>query len=71
MSFKGFYKFSALLAILFSGAKLFFAIFRGLSKKYFREIIFKSADWPRRRCCLNGFPIFSADGHLFHKSRFF
>ena len=41
---------------------------RGSSKEHSGEIILKSAHWPRRRCGLNGFSIFSFDGHFVQRS---
>ena len=42
--------------ILNSEAKLFQHLFgRGLYKKHFCEIILKSGQWPKRRCCLQVF----------------
>ena len=37
--------------------------------EHFCEIILKSAHWPRRRCRLKGFSIFSFDGHFVRRSR--
>ena len=42
---------------------------KGSSKEHSCEIILKSAYWPRRRCCLKGFSIFSFDGHFVQRSR--
>ena len=41
---------------------------RGSSKKYSGEIILKLAHWPKRRCRLKGFSIFSSDGHFVQRS---
>ena len=41
---------------------------RGSSKKHSCEIILNSANWPRRRCCLKGFSIFSFDSHFVQRS---
>ena len=41
---------------------------RGSSKEHSCEIILKSIRWPRRRCCLKGFSIFSSDGHYIQRS---
>ena len=41
---------------------------RGLSKEHFCEIILKLAQWPRRRCWLKGFSIFSSDGQFVQRS---
>ena len=32
------------------------------------SIFLKSAQWPRRRCCLKGVSIFSSDGHFVQRS---
>ena len=45
--------------------KVFFLFFPPTAS----EIILKSAHWPRRRCCLKGFSIFSSDGHFVQRSR--
>ena len=42
---------------------------RGSSKEHSGEIILKSAHWPRRRCRLKGFSIFSFDGPFVQRSR--
>ena len=42
---------------------------RGSSKEHFCINILKSAHWPRKRCGLNGFSIFSFDGHFVQQSR--
>ena len=42
---------------------------RGSSKEHSGEINLKSAHWPRRRCGLNVFSIFSFDGHFVQRSR--
>ena len=41
---------------------------RGSFKKQSCEIILKSAHWPRMRCSLKGFSIFSSDGHFVQRS---
>ena len=41
---------------------------RGSSKEHSGEIILKLAHWPRRRCCLKGFSIFSSGGHFVQPS---
>ena len=42
---------------------------KGSPKKHSCEIILKSTHWPRRRCGLKGFSIFSFDGHFVQRSR--
>ena len=42
---------------------------RGSSKEHSGEIILKLAHWPKRRCRLKGFSIFSSDGHFVQPSR--
>ena len=42
---------------------------KGSSKEHSCEIILKSAHWPRRRCRLKGFSIFSFEGHFVQRSR--
>ena len=42
---------------------------RGSSKEHSGEIILKSAHWPRRRCRLKGFSIFSFDSPFVQRSR--
>ena len=50
---------------LFSGAEPFKHLTgRGSSKEHSCEIILKLAHWPKRRCHLKGFSIFSSDGHF-------
>ena len=41
---------------------------RGSSKEHSGEIILKLAHWPKRRCRLKGFSIFSSDGHFVQRS---
>ena len=41
---------------------------RGSSKEHSYEIILKLAHWPKRRCHLKGFSIFSSDGHFVQRS---
>ena len=41
---------------------------RGSSKEHSGEIILKLAHWPKRRCHLKGFSIFSSDGHFVQRS---
>ena len=41
---------------------------RGSSKEHSGEIILKLAYWPKRRCRLKGFSIFSSDGHFVQRS---
>ena len=41
---------------------------KGSSKEHSCEIILKSAQWPRRRCRLKGFSIFSFDGPFVQRS---
>ena len=41
---------------------------RGSSKEHSGEIILKLAHWPKRRCRLKGFSIFSSDGHFVQQS---
>ena len=41
---------------------------RGSSKEHSGEIILKLAHWPKRRCSLKGFSIFSSDGHFVQRS---
>ena len=41
---------------------------RGSSKEHSGEIILKLAHWPKRRCLLKGFSIFSSDGHFVQRS---
>ena len=41
---------------------------RGSLKEHFSEIILKSGHWPRRRCCLMFFSIFSSGGHFVQPS---
>ena len=41
---------------------------RGSSKEHSGEIILKLAHWPKRRCRLKGFSIFSFDGHFVQRS---
>ena len=53
---------------LFSGAKPIVNFGKRSSKEHSREIILKSAYWPRRRCCLKGFSIFSSAGHFVQRS---
>ena len=67
MSFKVFL-FSALAAILFSGAEPFRNFGRGSPKEHFCEIIFKLGHWLRRRCHLKVFLIFSSGGHFVQQS---
>ena len=68
MLFKRVFLFLALTAILFRGAKPFNNFSRGSSKEHFCKIILKSAHWPWRRCGLNGFSMFSFDGHFVQRS---
>ena len=42
---------------------------RGSSKEHSGEIILKLAHWPRRRCRLKGFSIFSFGGPFVQQSR--
>ena len=41
---------------------------RGSSKEHSGEIILKLGHWPKRRCRLKGFSIFSSDGHFVQRS---
>ena len=41
---------------------------KGSSKEHSGEIILKLAHWPKRRCPLKGFSIFSSDGHFVQQS---
>ena len=41
---------------------------RGSSIEHSGEIILKLAHWPKRRCRLKGFSIFSSDGHFVQRS---
>ena len=41
---------------------------RGSSKEHSGEIILKLAHWPKRRCRLKGFSIFSSDDHFVQRS---
>ena len=41
---------------------------KGLPKEHSGEIILKLAHWPKRRCRLKGFSIFSSDGHFVQRS---
>ena len=36
--------------------------------KHSCEIVLKSAQWLRKKCCLKGFSIFSSDGHFVQRS---
>ena len=60
--------FLALTAICSAKQNHFSKTGRGSSKKHSCEIILESANWPRRRCSLNGFSIFSSDGHFVQRS---
>ena len=42
---------------------------RGSSKEHSGEIILKLAHWPKKRCRLKGFSIFSFDSHFVHPSK--
>ena len=42
---------------------------KGSSKEHSGEFILKLAHWPKRRCRLKGFSIFSSDGHFVQQSR--
>ena len=65
MSFKGFFLFLALAAILFSGAEPFRQFWsRGMSGT-FCEIILKSGHWPGRRCRLKVFLLLALAATLF------
>ena len=61
--------FLALAAILFSGAEPFWHFGKGSSKEHSCKIILFSAHWPRRRCHLKGFSIFSFEGHFVQRNR--
>ena len=41
---------------------------KGSSKEHSGEIILKLAHWPKRRCRLKGFSIFSSDCHFVQRS---
>ena len=57
------------LAAIFSAEQNHFSNFgKRSSKEHSCDIILKSAHWPRRRCCLKGFFIFSSDGHFVQQS---
>ena len=43
---------------------------KGSSKEHSGEIILKLAHWPKRRCRLKGFSIFSSDGHFVQSNHF-
>ena len=43
---------------------------KGSSKEHSGEIILKLAHWPKRRCRLKGFSIFSFDGHFVQWNHF-
>ena len=43
---------------------------KGSSKEHSGEIILKLAHWPKRRCRLKGFSIFSSDGHFVQWNHF-
>ena len=43
---------------------------KGSSKEHSGEIILKLAHWPKRRCHLKGFSIFSSDGHFVQWNHF-
>ena len=64
MSFKGFFLFLALAAILFSGVEPLGNFARGSSKEHSCEIISISIQWPRRRCRFKFFSNFSSGGHF-------
>ena len=55
MSFKWFFLFLALTAILFNKRTHFSNFSRGSFKENFCEIIVKSAHWPGRKCRLKVF----------------
>ena len=43
---------------------------KGSSKEHSGEIILTLAHWPKRRCRLKGFSIFSSDGHFVQWNHF-
>ena len=43
---------------------------KGSSKEHSGEIILKLAHWPKRRCRLKGFSIFSSDVHFVQWNHF-
>ena len=65
MSFKCFFLFLALMAVLFSGAEPFKQFGRGSSKEHSCDIILKSVHCSRRRCHLKVFLLLALAAVLF------